>query len=360
MFKTTSAYINALKEKKILSKLKLYDTSSNNPIELDSSYESVQKLEELSGDNRCNNLRIYTTNMANLIKNKAIVIAPFILGGLTIASLLNGKYIKTINVGNVYQDKIVEFDENSVLSEEEKTYAETFFYKDYVDENIISICDIENFDKSSYATIYYGEGSDALQVKFLINSDNTWEYSSHTNNLYQKPVDDKTESIGEIDEEYKKLIDDATETFIKQAELSEEEVALLRELISNNENDIIVKIKRCVNLGSKDFDIHSNHFFRTLLAIIAEIILVSYIIRNFSEILYVYEVESKYNYIKNNYKEINIFKAAKKYREEYLKAEENRLMEIIDLLKSHSGDEKIISYYEKRINQNQKRKTLKY
>lgn len=352
MSKSTRAFLNALNEKKATkSNLKLYDISGNNPVELDSYNSKVEKLTRLTNNTRLNNIKVYGKNMAELIGKKAIFAAPIVLGGLTIASFVNGKYIKTINVSDVYKDTVIEFDENSLLSERETTYAQTFFNKKYVDDSIVSS---GNFDKSSYATIYYGEGSDSFQVRFGINKDNTWEYESHTNNLYQKSENALQEPIGELDEEYKQLIKNVTETFIKQAELSEEEVALLRDIVSNNENDIIVKIKRCVALGEREFEVHSYHWLRCLIAVIAEIILIGFIIDTFPDLATVNEIEADRERLRECGTCINIFKAAKEYRRQFILAEERRLSSVLALLKDNGGNEEVITTYEKRLSLSRK------
>lgn len=355
MFKSTRAFLNALNEKKVTkNKLQLYDISGNNPIELDQYDDKVEKIIRLTNDIRQNNLKVYIRNMAELIGKRAIFATPIILGGITISSFVNGKYIKTINVSDVYRDTIIEFDKNSLLSERETTYAETFFSKNYVDDSIVSLGGFYSFNSSSYATIYYGEGSDSFQVKFDINDDNTWEYCSHTTNLYQKSENAVLEPISELDEEYKKLIKDTAETFIKQADLSEEEVAAIREIVSNDENNIIVKIKRCVNLGDRKFDIHSFHTFRCIIAVIAEIVLISRIVENFDDLTTVYELVADEESVRKRRYCINILKAAKKYREQFLLAESNRLSSILELLKNNGGNEKVIADFEKRLSLNKK------
>lgn len=352
MFKSTRAFFNALNEKKVSkNRLKLYDISGNNPVELDSYDSTVVAINDLANSVRKKNLKVYSRNMAELIGKKAIFAAPIVLGGLTIASFVNGKYIKTINVSDVYRDTIVEFDENSLLSESETTYAETFFTKDYIDDSIVSS---SAFDKSSYATIYYGEGSNSFQVRFGINLDNTWEYSSHTNNLYQKSETVVREPIGELNEEYKQLIKDVTETFIKQADLNDDEVALLREIVNNNENDIIVKIKRCVTLGNKEFEVHSYHWFRCMLAIIAEIILIGFIIVNFYDLTTIYELGSESYFLRKRSTCISLLKAAKNYHEQFLLAEKERISTILELLRDNGGKEEDIEAYEKRLYLNKK------
>lgn len=349
MFKTTRAYFNAIKEGKYSKKIKLYDTTENSSKELDSSNSEVQKLQELIEDDRYDNLSTHLLNMGILTVKKAVALAPFILGGFTIVSFNNGKYIKNINVDNVCEEKNIEFDENSVLSMENKNYALTFLPKNYVDDNITSKSYV-NFDQSSYATIYYGQGSDSLQAKFSINEDNTWEYSDYTNYLYQINEDYVNEPIGEIDIEYKKIIEEATESFINQAELSEEEISYVRELVSNNENDIVVKIKQFINLGDANLDVHSYHWFRCLLLLVAEIILIIFYIKKLDEIFLADDVKVKDNCVDYTLDDINIFIASKKYKKVFLDAEKERISEIIELLKSYSGDEKITAKYEKRLN----------
>lgn len=351
MFRTIRTYKSALKENNSSEEIKLYDTSGNNPAELEDYREEVQNLNQYTKEDCRNNLKIYTENMIKLAGVKVFLVTPFLLGGLAIASFVHGKYIKTINVDNIYQDKTIEFDEESLLSESTTTYASTFFYKDYVDESITSVSDMEFVDKSSYATIYYGDGSDAFQVRFPINDDNTWEYSSHTNNLYQKS---EKEPIGELDLEYRELIADATETFIKQAELSEEDASFVRELVANNENDIVVKIKKCTKLESANLEVHSYHWLRCLLAVIAEIVLISFIVKNIEDLVTVEKIVA-FDGRLDTRGYIGVLKAAKRYREEFLRAEEKRISKIINLLKFHGGDEEILAEYEKRLNLCQKK-----
>lgn len=350
MFRSTRTLINALTEKKtIANHLELYDVSGNNPTPLDLDTPEKREMLRLAVDNRLNNIKVYTRNMAEIIGKKALLTTPIILGGLTIASFVNGKYIKTVNAETAYKTTVLEFDEESLLSEEEHTYAHACFNNNFVDKSIQK-CNHDDYQSnSSYATIYYGEGSDSLQVKFNINEDNTWEYSSHTNNLYQKSETAHKEPVSELDEEYKQLIKEATETFIRQADLSDEEESLLREIISNNENDILVKYSRCVDLSGIELEVHKFHWFRCLLAVIAELVLISYLLDNKDNILNVKDVDTDYSYLRRRYPKINILKAAKKYREELEFAESTRISSIIRLLKDNGGDEVAIKTYEKRL-----------
>lgn len=350
MFRSTRTLINALTEKKtIANHLELYDVSGNNPTPLNLDTPEKREMLRLAVDNRLNNIKVYTRNMAEIIGKKALLTTPIILGGLTIASFVNGKYIKTVNAETAYKTTVLEFDEESLLSKEEDTYAHACFNNNFVDKSIQK-CNHDDYQSSSsYATIYYGEGSDSLQVKFNINEDNTWEYNSHTNNLYQKSETAHREPIGELDEEYKQLIKDATETFIRQAELSDDEEALLREIVSNDENDVLVKFSKCVNLNGMEIEVHKYHWFRCLLAVMAELALVSHIVENLSKLTKVRSAETNYSYLKRSYSEINILKAAKKYREELKFAESTRISSIIRLLKDNGGDEVAIKTYEKRL-----------
>lgn len=350
MFKSTRAFFNALTEKKVTkNKLDLHDKSGKNLVKLESDDPRVCEINKLANDVRCNNIRVYGKNMAKLIGKKAIFTTPIILGGIIISSFVNGKYIKTINVSDICQDTIIEFDENSLLSKSEITYAKTFFNKNYVDESIVSKNDMDVVDTSSYASIYYGEGSNSFQVKFNINKDNTWEYSSHTNNLYQKTETDVIEPIGELDKEYKQLIQNVTNTFIKQAKLSEEEISLLREFVSNNENDIIVKIKKCTILEDQDLEVHSFHLFRCIIEVIAGIILLKLLFENLDKLTTVDELEASGSKIVRRHTYINLLKATKNYKEEFLLAESNRMSSIFNLLKDNGGNEETLAIIEKRL-----------
>lgn len=355
MFKSTLAFFNAINEKKATKKcLELYDLSGNNPVKLDSSTNTVEKLNLLTDEYRRNNIKVYSKNMAELIGKRAVFAAPIMLGGLIISSLVNGKYIKTVTADTAYKTTVIEFDEESLLSEDGELYAHACFNNDFVYDNIQNCgCDA-NIDNYSYATLYYGEGSNSLQVKFDINEDNTWNYSSHTNNLYEKKSNSSSKPIGELDEKYKQLIKEATETFIKQADLTEEEVALLREMISNNENDILVKINRCVDLSGFELEVYKYHWFRSLLLIIAEIVVIGYIIEHFEDLSEVNELEARNCCIVKHWNYINIIKASKNHYEEFLLAEKNRILSIIDVLKNNGGSEEAISKYEKRLSLNKK------
>lgn len=359
MFDSTRAYINALKEKNIAKKIKLYDASGNNLVPISKDSYPMTTVRRRTEGYRKHNLIVYTKSMAKLTGLRLLYATPIILGGLTIVSFANIKYVKSINVDDVYHNMEIEFDEEYKLYELDETMASTFFNKNYVDESIQSNHMTGN-DKSSYATIYYGEGSDSFQVKFDINADNTWSYSSHTNNLYQKSQVTKTEPIGEIDEEYKQLIKDVTETFIKQADLSEEDINLLREIITNNENDIIVRIKRCVNIGPQNLEVHSYHWLRCLIAVILEIILVASLVENSMDLTRVRGLrvdDGKIEYdILSNYK--NLLNASSHYKKALLEAEGERIDDILDVLRRNSADEEIIAAYKKRSDLLNKEKKL--
>lgn len=350
MFKTTRTLINALTEKKaIKNNLELYDLSGNNPIPLDPETEEKKKMQKLVVANRLNNIKVYSRNMAEIIGKRALLTTPIILGGITIASFVNGNYIKTVTTEKAYKTTTIEFDEESLLSQDENLYAHACFNMNFVDDSIQACSHDENMYNSSYATFYYGEGSDSLQVKFNINADNTWTYSSHTNNLYQKDETNVKESIGDLDEEYKQLIKEATETFIKQAELTDEEEALLREIVSNNENDILVKINRCVDLSGMELEVRKYHWIRCLLASVAEIVLIYLIVYKIDDILSVRDAEANGPYLRYCSSYINLLESAKKYREEFQIAEIKRLTSILDLLKEHAFDKATIKEYEKRL-----------
>lgn len=349
MFKSTRILINALTEKTSAKKgLELYDISGNNPVPLASNTMEKQELSRLV-DNRKENIKVYTRNMAELIGKRALFAAPIIIGGLTIASFVNGKYTKTINATSAYQTVTLEFDEESLLTKDETIYAHSCFSHDYVDKDIKRCGHYDHESNSSYATIYYGEGSNSLQVMFNINNDSTWRYNSHTNNLYQRSETSVKEPIGEINETYKELIKEAAETFIKQADLTDEEKEYVREIISNNENDILVKIHQCVDLSGMEMEVNKFHWFRCIVALAAGISVVYTIISNFEEVSTVSILENEYSLLRKRYSTINILKAAKQYREKLEAAEIYRLSSIVELLKDNGADETVIKSYEKRL-----------
>lgn len=350
MFKLTKAIINNINDKNYL---KNKDSLKSSKLSTEHSNE-MQKIVELEEKNRHENLKIYIKNIAKLrAKQVTLIATPLLLGGLTIASFANAKFTKMKTIDRVCHITTLEFDEEALLSQEETFYARSYsLFGDkinYVDENTKN-----GFfgDFSSYALLYYGDGSDSLQVKFDINNDNTWQYNSHTNNLYDKSANPHKEAINEVDEQYKELIKEATETFIKQADLSEEEIAYLHEIVSNNENDIIVKLNKCVNLGSMDLEVYKYHWIRCTLAVIADIVLLIFAIK------YYYDDPPRQRIIADGSRLIetwcfspNLFMAASKYshRQAFLTAEENRINSINSILESNGISDNILSKYEKKL-----------
>lgn len=362
MLRTLRAYINALTEKRLSKRIKLHRKWTNNPIPLSSESQEMQTIGKLTGELKVSNLKIYSKHMAKTTGKKAAFLAPIALAGLTMLSEANVDYVKTIQVDSIYEESVLEFDEESVLNEYSTTIAKTSFPKEYVDDSIVSIISSDNLDLSSNTIIYYGDGSKSLQVKFNINDDHTWEYASHTNNMHEKSNVERPDEIRVTDEECLSLIREATETFIRHSELSEEEINYVRELVNNNENDILVKIKRCSELGPLTLEVNSVHWFRSLMLLIATICVTVFLIKKFTDLTTceklttiearsVGEKATKISLV-TGYgvtKTENLLKAAKNYRDTYLEAEKNRLSLIIKALEKNGGDEEIINQYNKRL-----------
>lgn len=362
MFRTIRAYINALTEKKLKKKIKLVRGGTKNPIPLSSGSAEMQYIEKLTDEIRTTNLKIYSEEMAKVSGKKAAFLAPVALVALTLVSGANDEYVKDITPDAVYEASTLEYDEAGVLKEGTTTYAKTSFSKDYVDDSIVSISSLDNVDLSSNTVIYYGEGSDSIQVRFNINDDHTWEYAYHTNNMFEKSQLERPDEIRVTDEEYISLIREATETFIRSAEISEEEINYVRELVNNNENDILVKIKRFSEVEASTFGVNSIHWFRTLISLVATIIVIVFLIKKFEDLKTCEKLttsEDRYNderirkvsklsgYGSSRYE--NILKAAKNYRDTYLEGEKNRLSSIIRTLEENDADENIIENYKKRL-----------
>ncbi len=313
---------------------------------LEKNSPEILKIDSLENEWRHDNIQIYMKSMAKLRAKQAVTIAtPILLGALTVASFVNGKYIKTETVKTVYHNTVQDFDEESMLENEDMYYTNFLVDRNYARANVQN----ESIDTSSYALFYYGSGSDSIQVKFDINDDNTWTYNSHTNYLYDKSSNPPTWPVCEIDEQHKELIKEATETFIRQADLSEEEIALLRELVSNNENDIIFKIKKCEQLSNVPLELNAFHWIRCALFVIADIVLVILFIKFWDEWKEVKRVDVRDYYLKEGTTTVfrNMFTAALEYRNAFLLAESNRINEINSILLAHGGSDEILSKYEK-------------
>lgn len=352
MFKLTKTIFNSLNNKNYLrnkESLELYNLSAINRIPLDKQSSEMQEIVKLEEEHRRINLQVYIRNMAKLRVKQAVLIAtPILLGGLTVASFVNGKFIKTKTYKNVCQNTQMEFDENFLYNQEEALYTYKNFDHNSVGDDIAKKLSI---DSDSYAIFYYGEGSNSFQVKFHINDDNTWQYNSHTTNLYEKSANPPKEAIGTLDDKYKELIKEATETFIKQADLSEEEIAYLRELVSNNENDIIVKVNKNIGLGDKDLDVYAYHWIRCALLVIADIVLLILAIKFGRDFKEVQKLKVNNSRLEEPYGSVfpNLLTAASKYRQAFLEAEDNRINSINNLLTDCGGSNNILSKYEKRL-----------
>lgn len=364
MLKTMRALINALNEKKLVESIKLLDSGETKyPKMLERNSYEMMSIDNLGNSIRKDNLKKYAGEMVKVTAKRSTFLAPIILLGLTVFSFKTDKYTKTINVENVYESSVLEFDEESILSEDNITYAQTGLTKQYVDESIISLNEFDNISTLSDAIIYYGEGSKSLQAKFNINNDHTWSYASHTNNLYEKSQVDTPKGIREVDEEYLRLLNEVTETFIKQAQLSEEEIDYVRNLISDNENNILIKIRRCVKTGERELDIYTSHWFRDIIAIIATITVLGVIIKNISFLTDVNSLEVGSDYrsdtlfedcrlrLNGGYRESlsRLLSITKEYRDTYLLAESNRIKNILEILKTCNAEHKIIEEYSKRL-----------
>lgn len=351
MFKLTKAILNNINNKnykKNRDSLELYDLSAVNRVPLEKRSSEFIKIHALEDEWRHDNLEIYMKSMAKLRAKQAVTIAtPILLGTLTIASFVNGKYIKTETVDTVYHNTVEEFNEEILFQNIDMYYTTFLVDRNYARPNVVN----GSIDRSSYAQIYYGSGSSAIQVKFDINDDNTWQYDSHTNYLYDKDSNPPEWEVSKIDEKYKELINEATETFIRQAELSEEEIAFLRELVSNNENDIIVKIKKCETLSDVPLEINSFHWIRCALLIIADIVLAIIFIKNWDVWNEARRVEARGYYLEEGHNTVfyNMFTAALEYRKAFLLAENNRITTINSILTEYGGSDEILSKYEKSL-----------
>lgn len=363
MLKTLRTIKNTLNEEDVAQKIKLYkNEEANNPSELEEYSSEIIDIHRLTSI-RDDNLSVFARNTLKVIAKRSAFLAPIVMLALTSWSIKNTDYTKKIYVPDIYKNTVLEFDEDSILRETNLTYAKTGTKKDYVDESIISLNEFATVSTISDAVIYYGEGSKSLQVKFNINNDHTWSYASHTNNLYEKSQVEVPESIRKTDGEYLDLIKEVTETFIKQADLNEEEMNYVRELVSNSENDILVKIRRCVREEGLELEYHSSHWLRNFLAVIATLVVICVLVKYIEDLFNcdALELRSKNPYdcrfddcqLKVSYicqpSLKRLLKATKEYREQYLLAESNRLKNIIDILKTHNAEPEIIDDYSKRL-----------
>ena len=339
--------LNSLNEKNYLKnkgKLKLYDKSAKNIVELPNQAEKLQYIKHFEIAIRHENLKVYLKNMLKLRGKQFVVfVAPIVLSGLTI---LSGCIKRTKEVdAKIYKKHEIIFDEENILVDQihDNLYTTTgFVLAECVDKEIDYI---GSTDES--LEIFYGNGADTAKVNYDIDSNNEIVFQDIANGTFYN-VYESSESK-EVDEQYKKLLEYAIDEYLSLGSNSNNS-KIINEAISNDFNDILVKLYKYEYVGNKQLDYVKANFPLTLNYLIIDLIYVVLLYKLFNNLIEVKKLSCTDKQLyEESLSKINIRYASLEYREAFFKAEIGRINAINEILEKHANEKDILTEYEKKL-----------
>lgn len=350
MLKTMRLLLNNMNEKPYVTgkgKFKLYREDGKNLTPFSKDSKEMQRIDELETTIRYNNLKTYAANMAKLRgKQLSLIVLPVLLGSLTIGSFVSKGYDKT-EVLQTYQKCIIEMDEENLYRDEvdDKKYVYTTFGRKFTDgQDAVSI-----EGTSSKAYINFGEGEQAVQVKFDVDSDGTWSFSSSTEEPFFNLDGKDLDNAKEIPTKYDDIIEEAAAIFKSHIGKNSTSAKILEEVLNNDKNDIIVRIERLEKIGDYPFETHHSLWLIRVLLLICDAVLAGVLIYYRDEVSHVNLLDNSRGNLTQYSREISIIHAAMKYREALLQAETDRIREIDTISKKNNASGEILSKFEKKL-----------
>lgn len=350
MFKTLRVILNNMDEKPYVkgkTKFKLYKDTEKNLTPLSKDSKEMQRIDALETTVRYNNLKIYASNMAKLRgKQFSLIVLPVLLGSLTIFTWVGKGYNKT-EVLPTYQKVVIEMDEENLYKDgvEPEKYVYTVFGRTFTDgQNAVSID-----GTTSKARINFGEGENAVQVVYNVDTDGTWDYSSYTTESFFNLEGKNLDNAMEIPTKYDNIIDEAAAIFKSHLSSGSKTAKLVDEILTNEKNDIIVRIEQFEKIGDYPYETHHSYWLWRILLIICDVVLGCLLAYYRDDVTQVNVIESNKGELYTYSRTMSIIHAVMKYKEALLQAEIERISEIDTITKKNNGTGEILSKFEKKL-----------
>lgn len=326
--------------------------SSNNPVTKPASLDKIIKVEE---DIRHNNLKVFAnTYGVAKIQKFVVVTLPALIGAATIASFVAPTHYEKQKNLTIYNVETTTLASDLGQNVETEKYYNAMSSKEIIDQPELKYLSASTSDEVRFR-IY--DGTKSIVAKLTMNADGSLSVTS----VDAEDVIDMTgfeeKEYGDIDPKYAQLFDDIIEIIKDSSAISKSEAEELSRLTSLEKSKIIVQIIDKTELGKEAVTINAS---RVGLRVVLLIILGLYLLFEWGIIADMgglddntpISVNDEGRLSKGGNEEFGLFFGPIKYREVFMRAERERIINAWELAKENIAPEdqyKIFTHFEKKL-----------
>lgn len=351
-------FINNLKESQYLSniqRVKFDDTKTdgNNIIGDSQIKKRISEIDRYEKNLRHNNLKVYVENMAKFrCKRFFVLVAPFALAVSTVASFIIPYKQEKTKAYDAYQREaiVLDKDRGQIIDNDDFYYYNFWGDLEFVDAEH----DHNSSDLSEELRYHIYDGIEEFNANFSYTSDGKLYFNSVDVGKYINFDEyNFSESIN-VEEKFENLFDDILVMLREECKLDEDQLSILNKLDNSEDKKIIIEIIKYNSIGKKEVKAYGNNFWLRAILLSTSLIygwILSIYFKRITRGNELYAKDGKLDV--NSGQDIGLIHVPLKYKEAFIKAETERIMNARDLAEEYiipTDRDKIFTNFERRLN----------